>query len=162
MRRTPADEPGQDWSTETIAWSIRAQGAFVVAVPLHGGPRATTPGDWLANLTMPAGWSASLENTSYGQVLEIHGMGNGRVTSCSVRPASGGNGCCAEAYMGASWTTDEARGQSFWVDAPQGAPALEMHYVGTSRWGKLTADVAPMELSPGWQVVAWVRGGYIQ
>ncbi|HUR61822.1 MAG TPA: hypothetical protein VM286_05595 [Candidatus Thermoplasmatota archaeon] len=157
----PGDAPGDDWSTETIAWQVSSEGPFTLRVPLPVAPLATTPARWLANLTLPQGWHGSLVALSNGTALELEGLGNGAAFSCSVQPSRGGNGCCAEAYMHARWSVGEHEG-ALAVGVVAGSPVLEVHYAGQSRWGRSTWDIAPAALHQGWQDVTAVHGGYIE
>lgn len=129
---------GQDWSKETLSFSIRSDGPFQVDLPLPVSDGGTQPADWLANARAEPGWTANLEATPTGQRLRVTGEGNGAVHSCSIQPqADRGNGCCAEQYLDARWTgSAEARSEMDRLDVEvrQGALAVDVSYAAASNW----------------------------
>jgi len=155
----PGDAPGQDWSNETIRWTIAGSGPFVVRVGVPVADLASTPEVWLANLTLPAGWAGVLM-ADHGVSLELQGHGSGTASSCSIQPARGGNGCCAEGFLQGVWST--TGNSTLAVDLVSGDVLLEMHYAGHSRWSRAGEDLAPTRLVHGWQVVDTMRSATIE
>ncbi len=145
----------EDWSKETWSVNVTAQGSFVVEVPVPLSPGGTEFSDWTAHLLAPAGWVAGGVETPRGPAVRIEGQGAGVVTSCSIQPASErGNGCCAEQYLDAAWsTTPETRPDSVAVHVGSGTLDLEIRYTAESNWCGAEASYGGVSLVTGWNEV---------
>lgn len=123
-----------DWSKETLAIEVVAEGPFSVDVPFPVSSDGTDVSDWVANLSVDGGALPSAVTTGRGQALRIVGEGDVNVSSCAIQPQGGGNGCCAEHYLDAAWTTspDDARPNALSIRLNSGSASMTIHYAAVS------------------------------
>lgn len=159
---TPADCPrpdreaaGEDWSNETLAFTVGSAGAFQLDVPVPLSPDGSDVDDWLGRLAVPTGWIVERVTTDAGPALRIDGSGDGVVHACSIQAqAARGNGCCAEQYLDARWSTStQQRGEEVRVWLASGLVSLAIDYTASSNWCGASASYQSSSLRPGWNTV---------
>lgn len=89
----------RDWSLETLRVQIEGPHDALIPVPIH---RATNVTHWSTLSGAPA------METEHGVLLHFVGESSLDATYCVVQPAWGGNGCCAEHYIDAYWSSQKS------------------------------------------------------
>jgi hypothetical protein len=141
---------GPDRSKEVLWVNVTSSGRFDVAVPVPVSADGTRVAHWARNASAPAGWTVAAEGSG---ALRIQGSGSGSVATCSVQPARGGNGCCAEAYLDARWGAGDPRPSSIRVVVHSGTVGVEVDYQAGSNFCRAHAAFAGVSLRAGAQDV---------
>ncbi len=149
-----------DWSKEVLEYRITADQPFRVQLPLVLSERGSQPEDWRPDLGSLDVWERV--ETSRGPAIEVEHAQGRVVIGCSIQPAQGGNGCCAEGYLDGTWSLgpEGTRPSSIWLHVVEGSVRIEIDYAAESTWCGADASFSSAELGAGWHAIDGAHGAY--